>query len=173
MRHMTTYKIKVIELSDLSPQLLEELADLLVDVVADGASIGFLPPLDRDEARAYWKHVIEPGVHLWIGICGERLVGTVQLHLAMKPNGSHRAEIAKLMVHPSGRRNGVARMLMQAAENRAKQLGRSLLILDTRAGDPSNLLYRSIGYTEAGSIPNFARSADGSLAATVIYYKSI
>lgn len=91
----------------------------------------------------------------------------------MKPNAAHRAEIAKLMVSPEARRCGIARMLMETAEEAARQENRTLLVLDTREGDPSNGLYRSLGFIEVSKIPHFARSADGSLDATVLYYKEI
>jgi ribosomal protein S18 acetylase RimI-like enzyme len=62
---------------------------------------------------------------------------------------------------------------MLAAEAEAGRRGRTLLVLDTRAGDVSNRLYRSLGYVEAGRIPRFARSAGGRLDDTVIYYKEL
>jgi len=52
----------------------------------------------------------------------------------------------------------------------ARQYGRTLLVLDTRQGDPSELLYRKLGYTRAGVVPGYAGSADGTLAATAFYY---
>ena len=60
---------------------------------------------------------------------------------------------------------------MQKAEERAKQENRSLIILDTREGDPSNRLYKSLEYQEVGKIPEYAISPSGDLDATVIYYK--
>lgn len=150
---------------------LEELSSLLIRVVEDGASVGFLAPVGEDEAKEYWTSVIEPGVILFIARISGELVGTVQLHLAMKPNASHRAEIAKLMVHPSYRKRGIARLLMQKAELLATDEARTLLVLDTRTGDISNQLYRSMGYVEAGRIPHFARSSNGCLDDTVIYFK--
>jgi ribosomal protein S18 acetylase RimI-like enzyme len=146
---------------------------LLVDVVEGGASIGFLPPLSEAEAERYWSGVGGEDVVLWVARQGGDVVGTVQLHLCAKPNGMHRAEIAKLMVSPNARRRGVARALMAAAEARARAEGRSLLVLDTREGDPSNALYASLGYVRAGRIPGFARSANGTLAATILYYKPL
>lgn len=77
------------------------------------------------------------------------------------------------MTHPHYRRNGIGRSLMQKAEERAKQEGRSLLVLDTREGDPSNLLYTSMGYIRAGRIPHYAKSASGELHATIFYYKQL
>ena len=46
-------------------------------------------------------------------------------------------------------------------------------MLDTREGDPSNRLYKSLDYREVGKIPEYAISPNGALDATVIYYKSI
>ncbi|MNR57476.1 Acetyltransferase [compost metagenome] len=62
---------------------------------------------------------------------------------------------------------------METAEQAAAEHGRTLIILDTREGDPSNLLYQSRGYVEAGKIPDYVISADGGMDATVIYYKKL
>lgn len=161
------------ELSFISPETLEELTELLIDVVKDGASVGFLSPLSKMDAERYWEDVLQPGVVLWIAESNQRIVGSVQLHLAMKSNAAHRAEVAKLMVHPEFRRRGIAKLLMERAEERAVLLSRTLLVLDTRAGDPSNVLYQSMGYIEVGRIPKYAKSSNGVLDDTVIYYKEI
>ncbi|NEN85279.1 GNAT family N-acetyltransferase [Paenibacillus elgii] len=165
--------VEIVEILAYEPESLEQLAELLIDAVESGASVGFLPPLSQEEAVDYWKSALEPGVVLWAAKLDRAIVGTVQLQLAQKQNAAHRAEIAKLMVHTRSRRNGIARALMLAAEERARTEKRTLLVLDTRAGDPSNLLYRSLGYVEAGRIPGYARSADGSLNDTVFYYKEV
>jgi len=165
-------KVEREQMSSVMPRMTEW-EQLLTLVVEDGASIGFLPPLSTGEARAYWEGVEGPEIVLLAAYIEDRLVGSVQLHLCGKPNGSHRAEIAKLMTRPDYRRRGVARRLMQHAEAYAASQARSLLVLDTREGDPSNTLYLSLGYVRAGSIPDYARSADGALAATVFYYKRL
>jgi ribosomal protein S18 acetylase RimI-like enzyme len=162
-----------IEQLTLTVEHIDSLAKLLIDIVEDGASIGFLPPLAFPEASDYWRNVINPGVILFVAKAGGRIVGSIQLHLCLKPNGIHRAEIAKLMVHPHDRRRGRGRSLMLRAEERARQENRSLLVLDTREGDPSNLLYTSLGFLQAGRIPEFARSANGALHSTLIYYKKL
>jgi ribosomal protein S18 acetylase RimI-like enzyme len=167
---MPNINIKRLESVD---ECFDELTELIMLVVEDGASIGFLPPLERHEAQIYWQGVPAPEVVLYAALIDGKLAGSVQLHLCMKRNGDHRAEIAKLMTHPDYRRQGVGRALMEAAEAHAKQVGRSLLVLDTREGDPSNLLYQSLGYVQAGRIPDYAKSASGRLDATVLYYKSL
>ena len=167
---MQNLEIKEIKLLD---EDIEELSELLKTVVDDGASIGFLPPLEQEESTKYWQTVLAPEVILFIAKINNKVAGSVQLHLITKSNGSHRAEICKLMTHPNFRRNGIGRSLMQKAEERAKQESRSLLVLDTREGDPSNRLYKSLDYQESGKIPGYAISPNGELDATVIYYKFI
>jgi ribosomal protein S18 acetylase RimI-like enzyme len=152
------------------------LVALLKDAVDSGASIGFLPPLADVEAEAYWRGVVDAVRDGSCVLLGARepdgtLVGTAQLVLATRPNGSHRAEVAKVIVHTKARRRGIGRALMLAIEERARGLGRTTLVLDTRRGDPSERLYTSVGYTLVGVIPRYARSADGALDPSAFYYR--
>ena len=149
---------------------------LLQDVVDGGASVGFLPPLSAEEASAYWDSVAAAleagGRRLWIARATDgRILGTVQLDLASQANGRHRAEASKLMVVSSARRQGIGSLLMEAAEAEARGLGRTTLVLDTRQADPSEALYRGMGWQPAGTIPRYARSADGTLHTTAFFYK--
>jgi acetyltransferase len=152
------------------------LITLLRDAVDSGASLGFLPPLATATAAAYWRGVVadvEEGSRVLLAAraADGALVGSAQLELAMRENGRHRAEVAKVMVLQSARRQGIGRALMLALEDHARRLGRSTLILDTRAGDPSERLYASVGWQRVGEIPRYAQSAGGALHATAFYYK--
>jgi GNAT superfamily N-acetyltransferase len=162
----------------LSDAELADLTDLLVAVVADGASIGWVDPPSSAEAAAYWRGTLHPNNHLLIaelpdpagGRC--RVVGTAQLSPATRANSLHRAEVNKLLVHPAHHRRGIGRALLAELERLAAEMGKSMLYLDTREGDGSNHLYRAAGWTEAGKIPAWCTAADGrSLAATIFYYK--
>lgn len=148
-----------------------QLAEILVGVVAAGASVGFLPPLSLEDARDYWQGVIGPGTVLLVAEREGRIIGTGQLELAMRPNGRHRAEVCKVLVHPEAQGQGLGKALMLALEDEARSMGRTLLHLDTREGDHSNRLYQSVGYTAAGTIPGWAMDSDDALAGTTIYYK--
>jgi hypothetical protein len=55
--------LRVVE--ELRPEEMGELADLLVAVVAEGASVSFLAPLARTEAVAYWSRVRAPAASCW------------------------------------------------------------------------------------------------------------
>lgn len=163
---------EIIELTSVT-EYIDQLSRLLKEVVDVGASIGFLPPLEEAVAIDYWNSVLNRDVRLFIAIQNGQIAGSIQVHLCTKQNGTHRAEIAKLMTHPAFRRMGIARQLMEVAEEVAIQEERTLLVLDTRKGDPSNHLYQSLGYIRAGEIPFFAKSANGSFDTTVLYYKQI
>lgn len=152
------------------------LVALLQDAVDSGASIGFLPPIAETEAAQYWDAVaaaLGEGSRVVLAAHDPELglVGSGQLELATRANARHRAEVAKVMVHRRARRRGVGRALMLALEEHARRLGRTTLVLDTRQGDPSEDLYRSGGWTFAGAIPRYARSATGAFDATALYFK--
>src|SRR4051794_14088641 len=93
--------------ADIAAAAVPALADLLQNAVAGGASIGFLPPLSDREATDYWYEVVDalrtPYRILLVAQIDQATVGTVQLDLASRPNGRHRAEVAKLMVHTAHR----------------------------------------------------------------------
>jgi ribosomal protein S18 acetylase RimI-like enzyme len=163
--------MKIMELKSLGERELEQLSLLLADAVNSGASIGFLPPMTDVRALTYWKELNLKDTVLFIAEEDGTIAGTLQLQICTKENGRHRAEIGKLMTHTAYRRKGIGRHLMEAAEERARAEEISLIVLDTREGDPSNLLYQTLGFTESGKIPCYARSEDGSLHTTVFYYK--
>jgi GNAT superfamily N-acetyltransferase len=156
---------------------IEGLADLLVDTVDGGASVGFLAPLDRAAAVAWWKGRAATSAAgqfaVWTAQDGDRTVGTVGLTFPDKPNSRHRAELVKLMVHRDARGRGLGRRLLAVAEEAAVEAGVTLLHLDTETGSPAEYLYRSAGWTVAGVIPDYAADPSGLLRPTTLYYKYV
>lgn len=156
-------------------QQLSDLSALLQACVAEGASVGFTDAADQQMIRHFWQQRI-PALaagesQLFVARQQETLLGTVMINFSAMPNGRHRAEIGKLLVHPQARRQGIARALMQRAEQQARAEGKTLLVLDTRSGDVASDLYRSLGWQVAGSIPFYAESTAGVLDATTLMYK--
>lgn len=153
------------------------LSSMLIACVAEGAGVSFLPPLDRATARAFWRATardVATGAKVLLGgwVNGV-LAGTVTLHLATPQNQAHRADVAKLLVDPAFRRHGLASRLMARVEQAAQAAGRSLLTLDTQAGDAGEALYRRLGWHEAGRIPGYALHASGSFIDTVLFWKRV
>ena len=154
-----------------------ELGALLKACVEDGAGIGFVLPLSEGVARDFWQSKVEAlkagEAYLMVARDGEKIAGVVMLLLAPQDNGRHRAEVAKLMVHPGHRRKGLARKLMTAIDGLALSLERWLLVLDTVTGDRAEKLYPTCGYQRVGIIPDFARNSHGDLDATTVFYKDL
>jgi acetyltransferase len=151
------------------------LITLLQDTVNGGSSVGFLPPLASEAAKNYWLETfneVAQGKRILLAAReAEEVIGSVQLALATKQNGLHRAEVQKLIVHTRSRGRGIARALMSAVEEAAREAGRTLLVLDTEQDSLAERLYPKCGYTRVGIIPQYALSASSSLINTVVFYK--
>ncbi|SFG27384.1 Acetyltransferase (GNAT) family protein [Duganella sp. CF458] len=154
----------------------DQLADVLHACVLAGASVGFELPCPREEARAFWLGLQgalargERRLFIVRGAAGQ-VDGTLQLVLAGMPNGRHRAELSKMLVHPRARRQGLAQALVRHAEATARMLGRTLIVLDTCSGEPAEGMYLKLGYARCGEIPQFATMPDGRPGATTFMYK--
>ncbi|CUI02958.1 GCN5-related N-acetyltransferase [Janthinobacterium sp. CG23_2] len=160
-----------------TPALIDTLAGLLAEVVAQGGSVGFMHPLARSEAQAFWERALQAaadGQRIVLGAFeDEQLVATVSLLLDCPPNQPHRAEIAKMMTLPRCRGRGIAAALLQAAETAAVARGKTLLVLDTASDGGAAGLYAKHGFTLAGEIPGYALKPHGGLTGTLLYWKRI
>lgn len=154
------------------------LAEILIDCVQGGASVGFLSPLDAARAGAYWDGVLAGAARgeRVVLVAEEqstgRVVGTGQLVPAVLENQPHRADVSKVLVHRGARRRGVGEALMRALESAAAGAGRTVLVLDTATAEAERL-YDRLGWQRVGAIPDYAMNPDATLAATTLYYKAL
>ena len=143
-RHGGAEEIEIRRLDADAHAHLDGLAAVLADCVAGGASVSYMAPFSHEEARAAFEAVaadVQAGRRLLLAAFTEgTVVGTVQVVLALPPNQPHRGEIAKLLVHRSARRRGIARLLMERAEAEARAEGKTLLVLDRVTGDDAERL---------------------------------
>ena len=166
----------VIRAAGSQPGLAGALAEVLVDCVEAGASVGFMLPLGVERAEGFWESTIDSSLR------GERIllvaeeeatgaiVGTVQVILEAPENQPHRGEVAKMLVHRRARRRGIAEALIRAAEAAALEAGKTLLVLDTASADAERL-YDRLGWQHVGVIPGYALWPDGGLVDTSVFYK--
>lgn len=156
---------------------LQDLADVLIDCVAGGASVSFMHPLTNDKALAFWRGAAE-GVTkgervLLVAEDADGIVGTVQLILTQPENQPHRADVAKMVVHRRARRQGLGEALMLAAEATARECGKTLLMLDTTIGMDAERLYSRLGWQRYGEVPGHALLAHGGLSDTAFFYRTL
>ncbi len=170
-----------LEIRRLSPaevrEQLDALAGVLADCVAGGASVGYLEPFSHADARDVYEVYVrdaDEGRRIILGafLDGD-LVGTAQLVLAVPPNQPHRAEVARVLVHRSARRRGIAQRLMEQLEQEARAEGRTLLVLDAVTGGDAARLYERIGWNTVGVIPDYALYPDGQFCDTTVFWKTI
>jgi GNAT superfamily N-acetyltransferase len=157
--------------------LRPRLGEILIECVEQGASVGFLAPLSRADADAYWRRVeravADRRCVVLVAALGDGdVAGTVQLDVDTLPNQMHRGTVSKLLVDPAARRQGVGEALMVELERAALEAGRWLLTLDTATSD-ADRLYLRLGWKLAGAIPNYALNPDGSLTHTSFYWKEL
>jgi len=163
--------------SDAARAAIPALCEVLADCINGGASLGFMLPFTPENATGYWGQVAEE-VEVGRTILGlaeleGRVVGTVQVGLATKPNQPHRGDLMKLLVHRSARGKGLSRLLMDAVEAEAARRGRTLLVLDTATGSEAERIYPRFGWERVGMIPEYAMWPDGGFCDTTLFYKRI
>ena len=160
----------------LDEEMIESLADVLIDCVEGGAVVSFLYPLERGRALAFWqlvaKGVAQGERALLVVEDDEGVCGTVQLVVKQSENSPHRAYLSKLLVHRRARRQGLGEALIRGAEAMARSLGKTLLTLDTATGDAERL-YQRMGWVRVGSIPGYGYLPHGGLSEQTWYYKQL
>lgn len=171
---ITVRRVRPEEANDL----VAPLADVLLDCVEGGASVSFLWPLARDKALAFWRRVasgVQAGerVLLVAEDAQRQVVGTVQLLLDLPENQPHRADVAKMLVLRSARRQGVAQALLEALDREALREGRKVLVLDTVTGGDAERVYQRAGWQRVGSVPRYALMPDGAFCATTFFHKQL
>ena len=163
--------------ADEVAQHVDALAQVLEDCVAGGASVSYMWPFSIADARAAFEGFAADAAEgrrlILAAFDGDRLVGTVQVNLALPPNQPHRGEIAKLLVHRSARGRGIAQRLMEQAEVEARAEGKTLLVLDTVTGSTAERLYDRLGWTKIGVVPDFALYPDGRSCDATIFWKRL
>jgi GNAT superfamily N-acetyltransferase len=118
-----------------------------------------MAPLARNRAVAFWRRIADDLAAdrraLLVAEDARGISGTVQLVLDMPDNQPHRADLCKMLVHPRARRQGLGAALMAAAEDLARECGRTLLVV--RVGD----------------ISRYALMPDGSPCGTTYFYRDL
>lgn len=171
--------IHIEELKEVNNSIVADLAALTLDIVQGGASVGFMQSISKEKASEFWRNVLarvqQDKIVLFIAkdTLSGHIIGTVQLQIDLPQNQPHRADVAKMLVHSSFRRLGIAENLLQQLESAARRRKKSLLVLDTVTNSPAHNLYLKCGWEVVGDIPNFALFPDGTPCSTTYFYKNL
>lgn len=173
--------LQPLQIIRLSPAAVRDaaavLGAVLKDAVDGGASVSFMADLTLERAVDFWRGVADAaeadGRVVLAAADAQGILGVVQVVPAGVDNQPHRGDVAKMLVHRRGRRQGIGTALLVAAEQAARDLGLTLLTLDTAQGSAAERLYIQAGWTRAGVIPDYALMPDGVLTGTVLFYKKV
>jgi GNAT superfamily N-acetyltransferase len=162
-------------LESIGEREIQGLSDVLIDCVEGGASVSFMLPMTRAKAQTFWRSIsasVTRGERVVLAAEDSTgaIVGTAQVILAQPENQPHRGDLAKMLVHRRARRRGVGAALLVAAERRALEAGKTLLVLDT-ASDDAERLYGRNGWERCGRVPDYALFPDGRPCATTFFFK--
>src|SRR3954468_13438837 len=169
--------VTIRRLASVDDSQAEALAAVLMDCVEGGASVSFMAPLTRERALAFW-HRVASGVAageraLLVAEAADGICGTVQLIFDLPDNQPHRADLAKMLVHRRARRQGLGEALMRAAEQAARDRGKTLLVLDAVTTGDAARLYARLGWTRVGDIPDYALYPNGGFCSTTVFYRRV
>ena len=101
--------------------------------------------LEQEITRADWSDLTPPKGRLLVARLEGEPAGTAGVHLTTPTT----AELKRVFVQPRMRGRGGAQLLVEAAENEARALGATRMILDTRHDlTEARALYTRLGYEE-------------------------
>jgi ribosomal protein S18 acetylase RimI-like enzyme len=164
------------QLYSIDDATFAQLSGTLIETVAGGGSISFMHPVSQEKALAFWRKIarsVAAGERILLVARDDRgeIVGTVQSVLDQPENQPHRADIAKMMVHPRARRQGIAEALMREIERLTFAAGKTVMVLDTETDQAASFLYAKLGWQAAGHIPDYALKPHGGYCSTTFFYR--
>jgi ribosomal protein S18 acetylase RimI-like enzyme len=153
---------------------LHAIAEAAIAAILDGGGFGWVKPPKAAVMEQYFRGVVlVPERELIAGRMDGVIYGAAQLLLPSR-NNEAQAFAASIMHHfvaPYARGHGLARLIIQRAEDHARALGYHVLNLDVRETQgPAIALYEAAGFICWGTHPAYAR-VKGANVGGRFYYK--
>lgn len=172
----TKTEITVEEVTHLSTSDLNDLCDATDEAIKAGGGFSWVELPSRDILERYWQGVITmPSRILFVARLDGAIAGTAQLILPAR-NDEARGFAVKLAEHfvtPWARGHGLARILLEKAEEAAQKQGYSIINLDVRENQTAAInLYEGHDYVRFGTHPHYARF-QGKIIKGLYYYKNL
>jgi ribosomal protein S18 acetylase RimI-like enzyme len=161
---------------EFSEEDLHALAEATSAAIIDGGGFGWVNPPGRAALESYFRGVLlVPERELFVARLNGTVVGSA--HLVRPPRNNeaqgHAAQLMHSYIAPYARGHGLATMLTQEVEDRARELGYHVLNLDVRETQQAAIhLYESLGYVRWGVHPEYAL-VRGKVVGGYHYYKRL
>ncbi len=155
---------------------LEDLCEATVAAIEDGGGFGWIKAPARQVLENYWNGVLlVPERSLYVARLNGTICGSVQLVAPPRNNEaqSFAAQLTGNFLAPWSRGHGLARRMVEAVEEGARQAGFAILNLDVRATQEVAIgLYEAMGFQRWGTHPAYAR-VDGKVIPGHYYFKRL
>lgn len=139
---------------------LHDLCDAAEAGIADGGGFGWLKQPPREAMESYWRGVLlVPERELFVARLDGTIGGSAQLWKPSRNNeaGALVGQLTTFFLAPWARGHGLAPQLVQAIEDRAREVGLKVMTLDVRETQARAIeVYGQLGYTRWGSNPRYA-----------------
>lgn len=163
-------------IEDLSTSDLNDLCDATFAAIEGGGGFGWVHQPDRDILERYWRGVMTmPARILLVARLDGVICGTCQLWKPPMNNEAQRhiVTLTTNFVAPWARGHGLARKLVEKAEDVAREEKFAVINLEVRESMSRAIeIYESLGYVRFGTHPYSVRIDDKILKGHY-YYKVI
>ena len=172
----TEPELLIERLTEFGDDDLHSLCEATDAAIIDGGGFGWVHPPGRRALEAYFRGVLlVPERELFVARLNGAIVGSG--HLVRPPRNNEAQAFAAQFMHsyiaPYARGHGLALMLTQGVEDRARDLGYHVLNLDVReTQDAAIQLYERMGYIRWGTHPDYAH-VRGKVVQGFYYYKRL
>jgi ribosomal protein S18 acetylase RimI-like enzyme len=163
-------------LESLNDGDLQDLCDATDAAIKGGGGFGWVELPAREALERYWQGVLAmPARILLVARLDGVICGTCQLLEPPKNNEAqkHLVKLTTNFIAPWARGHGLAKMLLEKAEEVALEEGFAVVNLDVRETlEEAIALYENMEYVRIGVHPYYAR-AEGKVLKGYYYYKVI
>jgi hypothetical protein len=145
---------------ELDDNDLAALCEATDAAIIDGGGFGWINPPGRRALESYYRGILlVPERELIVARMDGTIVGSA--HLVKPPRNNEAQAFAAHLMHafvaPYARGHGLARMLTEGVEARARELGYHVLNLDVRETQAAAIhMYETLGFERWGVHPDYA-----------------
>ena len=156
---------------------LEELTSATMNAIQEGIGFGWIKKPAKNKIIEYWKGVIlVPNRLLFVGKYKGIISGSIQVVTFSSTNEAaiFRVFIDTHFVATWARGHGLAKLLLEAAQQECKKKNYTHIILDVRETQKRAInLYQQLGFKLWGKLPVYHKLSDGKMVSGNFYYKEL
>jgi ribosomal protein S18 acetylase RimI-like enzyme len=161
----------MIEIRKATTNDSESIWQIIKEVIATGDTYVFSPDSSREKMLDFWCGA---GRHTYVATIDGEIVGTFLIKDNQPDAGSHIANAA-YMTATRAAGNGIGRKMGEFSMHEAKRLGYTAMQFNfvIKSNQRAVALWKNLGFTVIGEIPEAFKNLQGDLVNAYIMYKKL